>query len=386
MHNAKESFEKLNLMEETELKVSEPIKSEILKEGEFIFFKPFLDFKNKQFREKDDLKEKHFEPHHQFEDFKNRRDFQTKKNRHKDLEIILYKEELYILNENSKELFKSEIAFSRDFSATYGGLLFLFLMSFSYILVIKSIKPLKNLEIAIRRFGDGNFDKTFEDINSNDEVGRIWREFKGAVLKIEALERSRELFLRNILHELKTPITKGKLVVAILGERRETTILNSVFNRLDSLINEMANIEKLISKSGEHSLFSKKSVRAVLEDALKIGFIERDRVDIVGDKNIICDPTLLSIAFKNLLDNGIKYSFDQKVHVKVIGKKVVFISNGERLPKDFQEYLKPFSHSQISSKRGFGLGLYIVSEVSIRHNIGFNYRYLFGKNIFSVDF
>ncbi|MEJ2469357.1 MAG: HAMP domain-containing protein, partial [Campylobacterales bacterium] len=74
-----------------------------------------------------------------------------------------------------------------------------------------SIEPLQNLHRQIRRFANG--EKGIDTkVEGSDEVAQVANAFHESVGKIEALQRSRSLFLRNVMHELKTPISKGKLL------------------------------------------------------------------------------------------------------------------------------------------------------------------------------
>jgi len=280
------------------------------------------------------------------------------------------------------EVVDSGKIYKLDFNPTYLGVVILFFFTFSYFLIFKSLKPLQTLENSIRQFGNGDFDIDIE-IFSNDEIGRISKEFSKTVKKLSNLEKSRKLFLRNIIHELKTPITKGKLSIALLEKRRETEILDKVFKRLDALIDEMANIEQLTSNSDELNC-NKYSTKEIIEQAIKIGFLNRDLIQITGETYLHSDLPLISIAFKNLIDNGVKYSDDGKIEVVSDVLSIQFISKGKKLQKKFSEYIKPFNHSQISSKTSLGLGLYIVDEVSKKHSFKFNYKYFDGKNIFSL--
>ena len=331
--------------------IAEPLKSEIIKNGHFI----------KQMWQK-----------------KMDKNCRVEMNRTK---VIIYNSKIFYLL-SSSDLIRNGKIYKMDLIPIYLGIIILMFFIISYLLILKSLQPLKTLENSIRKFGEGDFDIDIE-IKSNDEIGRISKEFMKTVKKISDLERSRELFLRNIIHELKTPITKGKLSVALLEKRRETQILEKVFTRLDLLINEMADIEKLISNSREIT-FQSWSIKNILEESIKIGFFSRENIEILGDRKINVDISLISIAFKNLIDNALKYSEDGKVRIKVLEKNIEFQSIGKKLEKEFSEYLKPFNHSQITSKSGFGLGLYIIDEVLKKHDFRFEYRYFEKKNIFSI--
>jgi two-component system OmpR family sensor kinase len=350
-HKIQNEMRNINFLKE----VDEDLKFEILKNGR--------EFKHRQ---------KRSEPHHNhFAE----RDFE------KTIPIIFRKRVYFI--ENFK-IYETGITVSKSFLASYFGFGFFIFLSIFHFTLIKSLKPLKSLEESIRDFGNGNLNVKIE-ITNNDEVGRIAREFSKSAHKIRELEQSRELFLRNIIHELKTPITKGKLALALFQNEKGSDILNRAFDRLDSLINEMANVEKLTSK--REICFQSHRLSTILEESIKLGFLQKDKIDISEFKDDFfeIDLNLFSIAFKNLLDNGIKYSENKKVEFKYENRKVSFSSVGKKLEKDFGEYTKPFNHSQITSQRGFGLGLYITNEILERHGFKLNYTHINNKNIFKIS-
>jgi len=383
-------------------RVSPELEIEILKNGEKIEPKPFhkLDKKDKDFDDDRDhfykLDKQHkieFEKENnnlndQNDEFKFRQKFKPHRDRdHKKQEIILYESHIYFLMPNGK-IFDSHENLITNYHPTFIGLAIAVLLSALLFFVQRSLQPLRNLEIAIRKFGDREAIHEIKNIKSHDEVGRIWSEFLRTAEKIDSLERGRELFLRNILHELRTPITKGKLALALLEQReqrRETEILNLVFNRLDSLLGEMVNIERLVSRAGNQQPMTKGNLKNVIEEAIKLGFIDINKIEISGDGDAYFDHSLLSIGFKNLIDNGIKYSENNKIKIKIIKNKIYFISKGDKLNKNWDEYIKPFNHSQITSKRGFGLGLYITNEIALKHDWLLIYKYICGHNIFILN-
>jgi two-component system OmpR family sensor kinase len=351
------SFQELNEIE----------KKPILKYGTLFNIKDFKPHRKDFF---DEHKHHHHEKHHQ-----DKFDFGK-------IEIIKYENQIYyLLHHRGIRVFESKIELQQRFFPIYTGFSLLLFLSIFYYTILKSLKPLKKLEESIRDFGDGNLNLKI-DIKANDEVGRIADEFSKAVQKIGELERSRELFLRNIIHELKTPITKGKLALALFKDEKGSEILNRAFNRLDSLINEMANVEKLTSQ--KEICLSPHRLSTILEESIKLGFLQKEKIEISEYKDDIFDVdlNLFSIAFKNLLDNGIKYSTDKKVKFSFENGNFTFYSTGKKLEKDLSSYVQPFNHSQITSKRGFGLGLYITNEILQRHNFQLKYSYKDGENIF----
>ena len=119
----------------------------------------------------------------------------------------------------------------------------------TYIFTIRKLRPLRALKKQIDKFASGEMN-IVNVSDANDEIGEISQAFYDAALKIKKLNDSRQLFLRNIMHELKTPITKGRISVEMTPESKNKTRLIGVFEKLEDLINELANIERITSGYG----------------------------------------------------------------------------------------------------------------------------------------
>ena len=98
---------------------------------------------------------------------------------------------------------------------------------------------------------------------------------------------------------------------------------------------------------------------------------------------IIANKELFYIVLKNLLENGLKYSDNCKVIITSLNNRLLIKSKGDKLKQNFDYYLQPFTQGQ-KNNQGFGLGLYIVSEILKLHNLKFNYKYEDGYNNFLV--
>jgi len=251
-----------------------------------------------------------------------------------------------------------------------------------YFWVIRSLKPLSELKEKIKRFSEGNLDIHCAS-DRHDEIAEVANEFDHAVTMIRELLQSRQLFLRAIMHELKTPIAKGRLMSEMLPDEKSRARMHGIFERLNLLIDEFAKIEKITSKNFELTLKPYK-MSDLLEASIDLLMVEHPNrlvnVDIKKDYILKVDFELFTLVIKNLLDNAIKYSIDKHVTVTIEGDHIDIANRAEPLPEPLEEYFKPFH----TSKGGLGLGLYIVKSILDIHHMTLTYRYENGENIFTV--
>jgi two-component system OmpR family sensor kinase len=172
----------------------------------------------------------------------------------------------------------------------------------TYIFIIRKIMPLGKLKREIDKFAQGDLE--IKNVaTGNDEISEVASAFYEAVSQIKNLNKSRQLFLRNIMHELKTPITKGRITVEMIEKNKNQERLIDVFERLESLINEFAAVERATSRLvGE---LKPCKVRDVIDEAIDIAMAEESNlaIEAVDDVTIRADFKLLAIACKNMIDN-----------------------------------------------------------------------------------
>ncbi|WP_201351832.1 ArsS family sensor histidine kinase [Hydrogenimonas urashimensis] len=254
-----------------------------------------------------------------------------------------------------------------------------------YWTMLRSLKPLKTLAEQIRRFGEGNMDVSTKS-EKRDEIAFVANQFDAAAKKIRAMKEARTLFMRNIMHELKTPITKGKLSVALMNGGEEEEVLRRAFERMEQLIQEMAEVEMITSQSLDLNP-DVCDLKTMVNDVSTLLFIENDRrVQFVCHPcKVIADCKTLTIVIKNLIDNGLKYSPDNSVEICCKKGVIQVINKGEPLPKNFEEIIEPFAKGEPNhSEDSFGLGLYIVKSILDAHGAELDYRYEGGRHIFSI--
>lgn len=251
----------------------------------------------------------------------------------------------------------------------------------SYFLILKRLHPLIKLRRKIALFGNGKLDVSFKTKGS-DEIALVANELESAKQKINTILESRTLFLRNIMHELKTPIAKGTIATQMLSSQKQKDRFTSIFGRLESLINEFAMIEE-VNCTNDKSGFKEYRLIDVIDGAIDMAMVDRDSVSIDVDSSmkILVNYRLYVTAIKNMIDNGIKYSTDSHVRITTINNELSFESRGECIAHPLQYYIEPFTKDN-PSKNSFGLGLYLVDSILKSHNQVLAHEYDDGKNRF----
>ncbi|BDY13336.1 ArsS family sensor histidine kinase [Hydrogenimonas cancrithermarum] len=248
----------------------------------------------------------------------------------------------------------------------------------------RSLIPLKTLATQIRRFGEGDMTISTRS-DKKDEIAYVANQFDAAVKKIKAMKEARTLFMRNIMHELKTPITKGKLSVALIEEGVEAEILRRAFSRMEELIQEMAQIELITSQSLELKM-QKCDLETIVENVATLLFVEPERIKLSCHPcSIVADCDLITIVLKNLIDNAFKYGTDKRVDLCYRKDVLEVINKGAPLAQSFERMIEPFAKGSPSgSKESFGLGLYIVKSILDAHGAELSHRYEKGRHHFVI--
>jgi two-component system OmpR family sensor kinase len=187
------------------------------------------------------------------------------------------------------------------------------------------------------------------------------------------------------MHELKTPITKGRISAEMLEDGKHKERLIASFEKLELLINEFASIEQITSGEGIKNV---KPYRLIdmLDEAIDLAMVSPEQVDIAIEGEIVLhvDFRLFTTAMKNMIDNGIKYSIDQKMSIIATKTKLSFISQGKPLQYELSHYLEPFVQEK-NSHQSFGLGLYIVHNIIKAHRLLFTYEHKESYNYFNFE-
>ena len=264
--------------------------------------------------------------------------------------------------------------------------LLLFLLLSIYIYIINAIRPIKKLYTKIHNFANKreNFveEKQFKN---EDEIALVSSEFDKAVERIGKLESTRTLFWRNIMHELKTPMTQGVLMTHMLeAQSEEKEQLLGIFERMKEQLNKLKQLESL----------SADTLALELQEVNMIDIIDDIKDMINADANAIhyvvskhrysVNTELFVIALKNLISNALTYSPNHQVCLQHKNHHLYVINKGQSLNSTFETYTKAFVREDLS-KNGMGLGLYLSKEIFFKHGIQMKYKYFYNHHMIILD-
>ena len=256
------------------------------------------------------------------------------------------------------------------------------LLIFLYILTLLS--PLKKITKQITNFANGELSSRI-NINSKDEIGILANTFNNMATSLENSIKTREELLRDIGHELRTPIAKGKFAIEKIDDFSQKELLKKIFSDLETLTNELIELEKLNLTKLNFTTFSAETL--IIESLEKLYLEDESKIEIKinEDFKISGDLHYLSTALKNLIDNALKYAISYPIIIETNKNELSISNKGTKLSKELEYYIKPFTQ-ELAQRDGFGLGLSIVKKIVDKHHFQLLYSYEKEFNIFKIQF
>lgn len=280
-----------------------------------------------------------------------------------------------LLKDNQPDNYYFEIALAL-------GIFLIALLLLLYLAVLRKLYPLKTLHKQIQKFAKGDMQTRITYLY-DDEIGKIAKSFDDAIIHINELGASKNLFMRNLMHELKTPITKGRIVVEMMEDEDTKKVLVRAFERMNELISELAELERVATQSFEPD-FEYVMLHEIINESKELLMTQSSCIHTETENiALTTDKKLMVLVLKNLIDNGMKYGKDKCVMLQTNGKIIEVISQGDALEHPLSYYTEPFSQAEKRSS-GFGLGLYIVHSILEKLGYRLGYKHKEGKNIFMI--
>ena len=258
----------------------------------------------------------------------------------------------------------------------------IFVLFLIFLYILNLLTPLKKITKEITNFANGELSSRI-NINSKDEIGILADSFNKMATSLENSIKTREELLRDIGHELRTPIAKGKFAIEKIDDFSQKELLKKIFIDLEILTNELIELEKLNLTKLNLTTFSAETL--IIESLEKLYLEDESKIEIKinEDFKISGDLHYLSTALKNLIDNALKYAISFPIIIETNKNEISISNKGTKLSKELEYYLKPFTQ-ELSQRDGFGLGLSIVKKIMDKHGFQVDYSYENEFNIFKI--
>ena len=242
------------------------------------------------------------------------------------------------------------------------------LIIIALIFLKNQTKPLVKLAKAAERFGKGDYVNDFRASGSL-EIRKAAFEFDRMAKRINRHLNQRAEMLSGISHDLRTPLTRLKLQLAMLSQKDLSKKMSRDIDEMEKMLNDYLQFAKTQTQES-----TSKIKLVVLFESIKNQF-NNDKLIISNKYEIELEgrPIALRRSFENIIQNGLTYG--NKVHVDIqMGNNRVLITiedDGPGIPEDqYKNVFKPFfrlDKSRSLNKLGVGLGLAIVEDIINSH-------------------
>ena len=281
------------------------------------------------------------------------------------------------------------------------------LLSFTTSSVIT--KPLKTLMKFVQKITNGQLDQKV-NVVGKDEIAELGSAFNHMTEQLQRVEQSRQEFVSNVSHELKTPLSSIKVLTESLMFQEDVPVemykeffedINSEVDRLNNIISDLLTLVRLDQREIPLNIVNV-DINEMTQNILKrltplakkkeIKLIYESHKDIIAE----IDEVKFTLALTNLIENAIKYTPSGGEVGVVLQSDLqdAFISvqdTGIGIAKEEQSRIfERFYRTDKTRNRetgGTGLGLAITYKTVVMHNGSIQVESEEGRgSVFSVQF
>lgn len=254
---------------------------------------------------------------------------------------------------------------------------------FSLLLTLSITRPLNRLREAVKALGRTAYQKNSlaNLANRKDEFGLLAKDFSLMGEHLQTLIDSQRQLLRDVSHELRSPLARLKITLALLertssqDKTKLTNRLSLECDRLETLIAEILTLARLDSVPNNKTKISLLPLLEKLQEDAKINAPEQQiDITVTGDLVLNAFPDRLERALDNLIRNALRFNPQEKPleitawqHYNEI--HITIRDHGIGVSQSYlAEISKPFFRAPGQTVQGYGLGLAISKRAVESHN------------------
>ncbi|HNW88812.1 MAG TPA: HAMP domain-containing sensor histidine kinase [Bacteroidales bacterium] len=260
---------------------------------------------------------------------------------------------------------------------------------FSYLFSKNAIKPISRIIKSVKNINSSKLSDRLKEGRGNDEIVQLSRTFNEMLANLEIAFNNQKDFVSNASHELRTPLSVMILESDYFLSKEHSTEhynqhISGLVADLKKLNTQLNSLLELAQVTHDNTI-KLKSVRIdeIVYDAIqqiKIKYPTRkiiSKIQYPENENELLingNAELLTIVFKNLIDNACKFS-DDDVNIEFLMAedhiKIIISDKGIGIPpNELERIYSPFGRaSNVKFKSGFGIGLSLVSKILALHKV-----------------
>ena len=269
-----------------------------------------------------------------------------------------------------------QILFPRERIAPSSVRLFIFwitlpsllLISIAIIFLKNQTRPIINLAKAAEKFGKGDFISGIRPSGAS-EIRKAAYEFDRMAKRITKHLKQRSEMLSGISHDLRTPLTRLKLQIAMLNQKDLSTKMSKDIDEMESMLNSYLQFAKSQVQEDSVAININKLFDEIANEKNSKNFY----LDLSFQMVLVGRKNSLKRCFNNIIENGLNYAKNVYVHMsKSTNRLNIFISDdGPGIPLDqYKNVFKPFyrlDESRNLNHAGVGLGMSIAEDIVKSH-------------------
>jgi len=245
----------------------------------------------------------------------------------------------------------------------------LVLIIVALIFLKNQTKPLVKLAKAAERFGKGDYVNDFK-ASGSQEIRKAAFEFDRMAKRINRHLNQRAEMLSGISHDLRTPLTRLKLQLALLKQKDVSKKMSKDIDEMEKMLNDYLQFAKTQSQENTATININNILNSIKKNFNNEKLIIENNGEVVELQG---RPTALKRLFENIIQNGLNYGNYVYVDVQKGNKRalVTIEDDGPGIPEDqYKNVFKPFyrlDKSRSLNQSGVGLGLAIVEDIINSH-------------------
>ena len=245
----------------------------------------------------------------------------------------------------------------------------LVLIIIALIFLKNQTKPLVKLAKAAERFGKGDYVNDFR-ASGSQEIRKAAFEFDRMAKRINRHLNQRAEMLSGISHDLRTPLTRLKLQLAMLKQKEISEKMTKDIDEMEKMLNDYLQFAKTQTQEDTVLINLNTLLESIKNSFNNNNLIFNNSTELVELKG---RPTALKRSFENIIQNGLSYGKIVYLNIKKGNKRVTVLieDDGPGIPEDqYKNVFKPFfrlDKSRSLNQSGVGLGLAIVEDIINSH-------------------